>query len=102
MSKVSVESSYQESAAATKGDMAKMGDEIMLSNTPAKPTEGSSKVREVARKMGNTFRRCRRRRRPVRRIATHTHCVVALTCSTLGPIRSGSKCESSNARADPQ
>ena len=48
MSKVSVESSYQESAAATKGDVAKMGDEIMLSNTPAKPTEGSSKVREVA------------------------------------------------------
>ena len=48
MSELSVESSYQESAAAMKGDAAKMADEIMLSNTPAKPTEGSSKVREVA------------------------------------------------------
>ena len=48
MSELSVESSYQESAAAMKGGAAKMADEIMLSNTPAKPTEGSSKVREVA------------------------------------------------------
>ena len=48
MSEVSVESSYQESAAATKGDVAKMADEIMVSNIPVKPTEGSSKVREVA------------------------------------------------------
>ena len=49
MSELSVKSSYQESAAAMmKGDAAKMADEIMLSNTPAKPTEGSSKVREVA------------------------------------------------------
>ena len=53
MSEVSVKSSYQESAAATKGDVAKLADEIMLSNSPAKPTEGSSKVREVAPKLGN-------------------------------------------------
>ena len=43
-----MKSSYQESAAATKGDVAKLADEIMLSNSPAKPMEGSSKVREVA------------------------------------------------------
>jgi len=53
MSEVSVKSSYQESAAATKGDVAKLADKIMLSNSPAKPTEGLSKVREVAPKLGN-------------------------------------------------
>ena len=53
MSELSVKSSYQESADAAKGDVAKLADKIMLSNSPAKPTEGLSKVREVAPKLGN-------------------------------------------------
>ena len=44
-SELLVELSYQKIAAVAKRDMTKTADEVMLSNTPTKSTEGLSKVR---------------------------------------------------------